>query len=191
MSIQTMEKKRSNVREKIKTQDAKLSEKNKVHKVNHPKSITMDQALPGTNVHIISMNLDGTITVRPDSSGNVLVQCGIISSKVNIKDLYMIEALPETKSVSAPKKLNISRTSNIKSEINVLGMTVDEAVSVVDKYLDDALLCHLASVRIVHGKGTGALRSGLHDFLSSHPEVRNYHLAAHGEGDAGVTIVEF
>lgn len=191
MSIQTMEKKRSNVREKIKTQDAKLSEKNKVHKVNHPKSITMDQALPGTNVHIISMNLDGTITVRPDSSGNVLVQCGIISSKVNIKDLYMIEALPETKSVSAPKKLNISRTSNIKSEINVLGMTVDEAVSVVDKYLDDALLCHLASVRIVHGKGTGALRSGLHDFLSSHPAVRNYHLAAHGEGDAGVTIVEF
>lgn len=191
MKIQTMEKKRANLRKKIDENTTSTLETSKT-KANQQKTIALKDATPGTSVHIISMNIDGTITVRPDSRGNVSVQCGIITSKVNISDLIEIKE-DKTSTTTAQKKpkLNISRSSNIPSEINVIGMTVDEAVSKVDKYLDDALLCHLPSVRIVHGKGTGALRNGIHDFLRSCPYVASYNLGAHGEGDAGVTIVHF
>ena len=154
------------------------------------KTIALKDATPGTSVHIISLNIDGTITVRPDSKGNVSVQCGIITSKVNISDL--IEIKPEAKkTVTAKKqgKLDLSRSSNLSSEVNVIGMTVDEAISVVDKYIDNAFICHASTVRIVHGKGTGALRNGIHAYLRSCRYVSNFELAAHGQGDAGVTIV--
>lgn len=187
MTIQTMEKKRANLREHIN----KNSTSSKVfpEKEKGVKTLSIKDATPGTSVHIISMNLDGTITVRPDSKGNVSVQCGIITSKVNIKDLYEIEP-PEEK---AKKKaiLNISKSSNISQEINVIGMTVDDAVMKIDKYLDDAYMCHLAKVRIVHGKGTGALRSGIHNYLRTCPYVSSFELASHGEGDAGVTVITF
>ena len=187
MSIQTMEKKRSRLRENIKKQDASLTVRNEA-KDKH-KTISMADAQPGTDVHIISMNIDGVITVRPDSKGNVSVQCGIFSSKVNINDLYEIsvEKQPENKKKGS---INISRAASIPTEINVIGMNVADAVSRIDKYLDDACLCHMDQVRIVHGKGTGALRSGIHSYLNGNSIVRGYHLAAHGEGDAGVTVVE-
>ena len=187
MSIQTMEKKRSNLRNQIKKNEAvKASETDN----SNIKTISLKDAVPGTSVHIISMNIDGTITVRPDSGGNVSVQCGIITSKVNIRDL--VEIKPEAKKTATIKrqaKLDLSKTSNMSTEINVIGMTVDEAVSVVDKFIDDAFLCHASTVRIVHGKGTGALRNGIHSYLRSCKHVASFSLAAHGQGDAGVTVV--
>lgn len=191
MKIQTMEKKRANLRKKI-DENTTAPSLAKQPKADKAKTITLEKALPGTNVHIISMNIDGVITVRPDSRGNVSVQCGIITSKVNIKDLYEIkEDKSATKAPAKKPKLNLSKSSNIPSEINVIGLTVDDAIMKVDKYLDDALLCHMPSVRIVHGKGTGALRNAIHDFLSRCSYVSSYNLGAHGEGDAGVTIVHF
>lgn len=191
MNIKTMEKKRTNLREKIKKQDEGLSKKNDTSVIKEKsKTLTLKDAVPGTSVHIISMNIDGVITIRPDARGNVGVQCGIINSKVNINDLCRAEVVEEPKK-TFQKKLNISKSSNIATEINVIGMTVSDAVMAVDKYLDDAYLCHVSKVRIVHGKGTGALRTGIHAFLQRNKIVGNYYLAAFGEGDAGVTIVEF
>ena len=185
--IKSMEKKRTLIRETINKNDRPSDNKKPA---NSKKTLSAAEALPGTEVHIVSMNLDGTIKVRPDSKGNVLVQCGIISSKVNIKDL--IPAAPQTQNEEKAKKsakLNINKTANISQEINVLGMYVDDAIMTIDKYLDDAYLCHIPKVRIVHGKGTGALRSGIHNFLRGHHLVAGFELAAHGEGDAGVTVV--
>lgn len=187
MSIQTMEKKRTNLRESIKKNEAAQKKENTPSPSR--KVLTVNDITPGMNVHVNSLNTDGTVTVRPDSKGNVMVQCGIITSKVNVRDLSPAENIP----VPVPKnvgKLKLGKSATIKSELNVIGMTVDEAVMEVDKYLDDACLSHLAKVRIVHGKGTGALRSGIHSYLSRCRIVKNYYLAAHGEGDAGVTIVE-
>lgn len=188
MSIQTMEKKRANLRENIKKQE-KSDKKSVVTVDNSSKTLTVKDAVPGTTVHIISLNIDGTITVRPDNKGNVMVQCGIITSKVNVNDLTFAKIVePPKPKVTGTLKLGKSAT--MSAELNVIGMTVDEAVMEVDKYIDDACLSHLAKVRIVHGKGTGALRSGIHSYLSRCSVVKNYYLAAHGEGDAGVTIVE-
>lgn len=192
MNIQTMEKKRQKLNSEIKNQDAKLSAKEKTP-AKQAATISLKQAVPGTSVHIISMNIDGTIITRPDSRGNVTVQCGIISSKINVSDLIEIKEPANSGGKSASskgKRVNISRAANIPSELNVIGLTVDEAIYKVDKYLDDACLCHLNSVRIVHGKGTGALRKGIQEFLRSNPVVRSFHQAAYGEGDAGVTVVE-
>ncbi len=189
MTIQTMEKKRQNVRQKIAEKDAALAPK--MH-TNQPISNTLTEkdAIPGTSVHVISMNLDGTITIRPDSRGFVSVQCGIITSKVRLNDLVRAEVVATPKK-KGHGKVNISKASNISPEIKVIGMTVDEALAVIDKHLDDAYLCHLPKVRIVHGKGTGALRNGIHAYLRTCPYVSSFALAAHGEGDAGVTVVEF
>lgn len=187
MSIQTMEKKRANLRENIKKNEQTV--KKETVKSEPSKRLTVKDVTPGMSVHIISMNMDGTVTVRPDSKGNVMVQCGIITSKVNVNDLCRADIVepPKPKNIG---KLSLGKSATIKSELNVIGMTVDEAVMEVDKYIDDACLSHLAKIRIVHGKGTGALRSGIHNYLSRCQVVKNYYLAAHGEGDAGVTIVE-
>ncbi len=195
MSIQTMEKKRQNVRQKIAEKDAALAMK-KNASGEKIETISLKDAVPGTSVRILSMNIEGTITVRPDSRGNVSVQCGIITSKVNINDLVEIKekttlkGTPKKNYSQSSGKVNIGKVSGISTEINVIGLTVDEAVAKIDKYLDDACLCHLPKVRIVHGKGTGALRNGIHSYLRGCPYVSGFHLAQHGEGDAGVTVVE-
>lgn len=192
MNIKTMEKKRSDVRGKINEQDSHLALK-EAKQEEKVQTISLKEAVPGTSVHVINLNLDGTITTRPDSKGNVTVQCGIISSKQKLSNLILIKEEPVPTSNKALKrsgKVNIGRASNIRSELNVIGMTVDEAIVEVDKYLDDAFLCHVNSVRIVHGKGTGALRNGIQNYLRSHPHVKGFHLAEYGEGDAGVTVVE-
>jgi len=192
MKIQTMEKKRTMLREKI--NENNVPEKKLAKPVNTKKTLDAKNALPGTYIHIISMNMDGTIKTRPDSKGNITVQCGIISSKVSLKDVYEIDPPTQNEKAAikgAKTKLNISKSSNIPTEINVIGKTVDEAIAVIDKYLDDAYLCHLPKVRIVHGKGTGALKNGIHAYLRGCSYVSSYELAAHGEGDAGVTVVTF
>ena len=191
ISIKDLEKSRQKVRDKISEKNEKLKLKNDkpTHKVLKPTQIK-----PGDSVKVVSMGLKGTVSSLPDKNGNLFVQCGIIRSKVSLNDLVLIEE--ETINTgkmqrSSSGKLKMSKSYSISTEINLLGRTVDEALSERDKYLDDAYLAHLPSVRVVHGKGTGALRSAVHNYLRKNRVVKNYRLGEYGEGDAGVTIVEF
>ena len=191
ISIKDLEKSRQKVRDKITEKNEKLKVKNDMptHKVLKPTQIK-----PGDSVKVVSMGLKGTVSSLPDKNGNLFVQCGIIRSKVSLNDLVLIEE--ETINTgkmqrSSSGKLKMSKSYSISTEINLLGRTVDEALSELDKYLDDAYLAHLPSVRVVHGKGTGALRSAVHNYLRKNRVVKNYRLGEYGEGDAGVTIVEF
>lgn len=189
ISAAEMEKERERLRKKIQDTSKSTALKAKKPKKEHKPA---DFHL-GDSVRVLSMNLTGTIHSLPDSRGNVSVQMGILRSQVNISDLEIIEeASPYTtrsKKSTGSGKIKMSKSLSVSPEINLLGKTVDEAVSELDKYLDDAILSHLNSVRVVHGKGTGALRKGIHDYLRRQKHVKSYHLAEYGEGDAGVTIV--
>ena len=138
-----------------------------------------------------------TVSSLPDAKGNLFVQCGIIRSQVKLSDLVLIkeDAVPVSyrvpKKGNSSSKIGMSKTASVSTEINLLGLTVDEAISTLDKYLDDAYLAHLPSVRIVHGKGTGALRKAVQQHLKRIKYISNFHLGEFGEGDAGVTIAEF
>ena len=197
-SMKEMEKARTKVRDKINEKNSKISQQaaNPTHKILKPSQIK-----PGDMVKVVSMGLKGTVSSMPDAKGDMFVQCGIIRSKVNIKDLVLIneDAMPNNpykKQTGRTTRSNTSRigaakTSTFSMEINLLGKTVDEAISELDKYLDDAYLSHAPSVRIVHGKGTGALRAAVQRHLKSIPYIKSFHLGEYGEGDAGVTIAEF
>ena len=191
VSIKELEKSRQKVRDEISEKNTKLALKNDkpTHKVLKP-----NQIRPGDSVKVVSMGLRGTVSSLPDKNGNLFVQCGIIRSKVALNDLVLIEE--ETVNTgkmqrSSSGRLKMSKSYSISTEINLLGKTVDEAISELDKYLDDAYLAHLPSVRVVHGKGTGALRSAVHNYLRKNRVVKSYRLGEFGEGDAGVTIVQF
>ena len=190
ISAAEMEKERGRLRKKIKDTSASASLKtNKPKKTYKPSDFKL-----GESVKVLSMNLTGTIGSLPDARGNVTVQMGILRSQVNISDLEIIEEVspyaPKRMNRTAKSKIKMSKSLSVSPEINLLGKTVDEAVAELDKYLDDALLSHLNSVRVVHGKGTGALRKGIHEYLRRQKHVKSYRLAEFGEGDAGVTIVE-
>lgn len=190
ISAAEMEKERERLRKKIKNTSASASLKtNKPKKTYKPSDFKL-----GESVKVLSMNLTGTIGSLPDARGNVTVQMGILRSQVNISDLEIIEEVspyaPKRMNRTAKSKIKMSKSLSVSPEINLLGKTVDEAVAELDKYLDDALLSHLNSVRVVHGKGTGALRKGIHEYLRRQKHVKSYRLAEFGEGDAGVTIVE-
>ena len=191
--IRELEKKRQKVRDKINEKNEKLGMN---AKKDEPKRKELDpkKLKKGDAVKIISMGLKGTVSTLPDAKGNLFVQCGIIRSQVNVKDLV----LTEEETISTPTlqrtntgKIKMSKSFSISPEINLLGRTVDEALAELDKYLDDAYLAHLTSVRVVHGKGTGALRSAVHSHLKRMKNVKEYRLGEYGEGDAGVTIVTF
>lgn len=186
-----MENERGNIREKIKAVDGKLQKQTTNRK---SKSRAEDFHL-GDSVHVISMNLTGIVRSLPDAKNMITVQMGILQSTIPISDVEIIkEEAPKTKLQMKQRagqygaSMNKSRT--IKPEINLLGMTVDEAIMELDKYLDDACLSHLNQVRVVHGKGTGALRKGVHEYLKKQKYVKSFRLGEFGEGDAGVTIVE-
>ncbi len=190
-SIKDLEKSRQKVRDKITEKNDKLSLKadKPAHKPLKPSQIKL-----GESVRIVSMGLKGTISSLPDKNGRLFVQCGIIRSQVSLDDLVLAEE--ETIKTgrmqrSSSGKLKMSKSYSVSTEINLLGKTVDEALSELDKYLDDAYLAHLPSVRIVHGKGTGALRNAVHNYLRKNKVVKSYRLGEFGEGDAGVTIAEF
>ncbi len=191
VSAADMERERERLRKKLNSTGSKMAlETQKPRKQHKPGDFKL-----GESVKVLSMNLTGTVTSLPDAKGNVSVQMGILRSQVNISDLEIIE---EKTSYSAKNmkrtsqgKMKMGKSFSVSPEINLLGKTVDEAVSELDKYLDDAYLAHLNAVRVVHGKGTGALRTGIHNYLKRQKHVKSYHLAAFGEGDAGVTIVEF
>ena len=190
ISAADMEKERERLRKKIKdTSAASTIKAQKQKKAYKPSDFKL-----GESVKVLSMNLTGTISSKPDSRGNVTVQMGILRSQVNISDLEIIEDVnpysPKAMKRTSKSKIKMSKSLSVSPEINLLGKTVDEAVSELDKYLDDALLSHLNSVRVVHGKGTGALRKGIHEYLRRQKHVKSYRLAEYGEGDAGVTIVE-
>ena len=190
ISAAEMERERERLRKKIKDTAGKSALKpQKPKKTYKPSDFKL-----GESVKVLSMNLTGTISSLPDSRGNVTVQMGILRSQVNISDLEIIEEAnpyaPKNMRHTGSGKIKMSKSLSVRPEINLLGKTVDEAVAELDKYLDDALLSHLNTVRVVHGKGTGALRKGIHEYLRRQKHVKSYHLAEFGEGDAGVTIVE-
>lgn len=191
ISAAEMERERENLRKKLKDTSSKVqleaAKPKKLHKAS-------DFRL-GESVRVLSMNVKGTVIALPDAKGNVKVQMGILNSVVPVSDLEIIEEQPtySAKNMQRTSKghLKMSKSASVRPEINLLGKTVDEAVAELDKYLDDAYIAHISPVRIVHGKGTGALRKGVHDYLRRQKHIKEYHLAAFGEGDAGVTIVEF
>ena len=194
--IRELEKKRQQVRDKISEKNDRLALKTPpnapVRKALDPKKLKK-----GDTVRILSMGLKGIVSTLPDAKGALFVQCGIIRTQTNIKDIVLVRdddaaaasVIPKTSSGSG--KLKMSKTMSISTEINLLGKTVDEALAALDKYLDDAYLAHLPSVRVVHGKGTGALRSAVHSHLKRLKYVKEFRLGEYGEGDAGVTIVTF
>lgn len=192
-SMKDLEQSRQKVRDKISEKNENLSLKTP-EKPTH-KLLKPNQIKPGDRVRIVSMGLTGIVSSQPDRNGKLFVQCGIIRSQVNLNDLVLLEE--ETVTTTSPMqrtssgKLKMSKSYSISTEINLLGKTVDEAISSLDKYLDDAYLAHLPSVRIVHGKGTGALRKAVQDYLRRCKYVKSYRQGEYGEGDAGVTIAEF
>lgn len=191
ISVADMERERERLRQKItKTQSPLAMQASKPAKKHKPEDFKL-----GETVKVLSMNLTGTVSSKPDAKGNLFVQMGILRSQVNINDLEIMEEQnpwqPKKKSHTATGKVKMSKSLSVRPEINLLGKTVDEAVAELDKYLDDAYLAHINPVRIVHGKGTGALRSGIHQYLKRQKHVKSYRLGTFGEGDAGVTIVEF
>lgn len=189
-SMSQMEKERTNLRNKMSEKEKKLTNIKK-QAVNHkaPKKLHI-----GDSVKVLSMNLKGTVHTLPDAKGNLFVQMGILRSQVNVNDLVLMDEdvlSPAKKYGSSTSKLKMSKSASVSTEISLIGMRVDEAIAKLDKYLDDAYIAHLPSVRIVHGKGTGALRNAVHQHLKHLGYVKSYKLAEFGEGDAGVTIAEF
>lgn len=170
-----------------------LKQETQPRKAINPKTLKI-----GDGVKVLSLNLKGTVSTLPDARGNLFVQMGILRSQVNINDLELIKeesvsgpGLDNRRKGSGSSGIKIAKSASVSTEINLLGMTVDEAISHLDKYLDDAYIAHLPQVRVVHGKGTGALRAGIHKHLKRLKYVKDFHLGEFGEGDAGVTIVVF
>ncbi len=193
ISMKELEHRRQNIRTKMEDRSGKLAVKAKPDEAS---GLNAKDIKIGDSVKIVSMGLKGTVSTLPDSKGNLYVQCGIIRSQTNIKDLVLVmeqeitaPGLSKGKSFSSGMKM--SKAMSISYECNLIGKTVDEALAVLDKYLDDAYLSHMESVRIVHGKGTGALRNAVQSHLKKLSYVKSYRAGEHGEGDAGVTIVTF
>lgn len=190
-SSKELEAARSELRSRMTDAEKKLVLKNK--KSNN-KQYTIKDFKLGIAVKVLSLNLTGTVSSIPNAKGDLFVQMGILRSQVNIKDLEIIdEPVITSKSLTKSNqgKIKMNKSLGIKTEINLIGMTTDEAISVLDKYLDDAYLAHLTTCRIVHGRGTGALKNAVHSQLKRLKYVKSYRLGVFGEGDTGVTIVEF
>lgn len=191
--IKELEKSRAKVRDKIGETNSKLTLKKES---TTKKILKPDKLRLGDDVRVMSMGLKGVVNSLPDAKGYLFVQCGIIRSKVHISDLELIdeEQLVQDKfkkTGSGMSQIKMSKSMSISAEINLLGKTVDEALCELDKYLDDAYLAHLPSVRIVHGKGTGALRQAVTNHLRRTKYIESYRAGEYGEGDAGVTIAVF
>ena len=195
LSVKELEKQRTAVRDKINKSQEKLAVKAAPPKAH--KASDISEFKEGIYVRILSMNLTGTVVGTPNTKGEVTVAVGSLTTKAKINNLEIItdykepEELKSGKSSTGQGRIKMSKSASISPEINLLGCTVDEAVAKLDKYLDDAYISKLSQVRIVHGKGTGALRAGITAYLKGIPYIKNFRLGEAGEGDAGVTIVEF
>ncbi len=196
MTVKELEKQRSAIRDKMNKRQEKLSvqaAKPKAHKAHD-----ISEFKVGTHVRVLSMNLIGTVTAPPSPKGEITVQMGSLSTKTKINNLEILvgykdpeEAKKAPKGAVGSGKIKMSKAASISHEINLLGLTVDEAVAKLDKYLDDAYISRIPQVRIVHGKGTGALRNGVTAYLRGVPYIKSFRLGEIGEGDTGVTIVDF
>ncbi len=198
-----LEAQRTKLRDKLKQTDEKLAIKTK----GPSKPISPKKLKIGDGVKVLSMNLKGTVSTLPNAKGDLYVQMGILRSLVNIRDLELLDeqdvsgpSIPEKNSRYRVAKgshsasgsgIKVSKSSSISPEVNLIGMTVDEAMPVLEKYLDDAYLAHLETVRVVHGRGTGALKNAVHQRLKKLKYVKDFRLGVFGEGDSGVTIVTF
>lgn len=200
-----LEKQRARLRDQLKQTDGRLTVKAKEQSLPiSPKKLKL-----GDGVMVLSMNLKGTVSTLPNSRGDLYVQMGILRSLVNIKDLDLLDEKEISATLgdgsshayggqtrvksrgSGASQIKIGKSSSISTEVNLIGMTVDEALPVMEKYLDDAYLAHLQSVRVVHGRGTGALKNGVHKRLRQLKYVKEFRLGQFGEGDSGVTVVTF
>ena len=196
MTVKELEKQRSAIRDKMNKRQEKLSvqaAKPKAHKAHD-----ISEFKVGTHVRVLSMNLIGTVTAPPSPKGEITVQMGSLSTKTKINNLEILvgykdpeEAKKAPKGAGGSGKIKMSKAASISHEINLLGLTIDEAVAKLDKYLDDAYISRIPQVRIVHGKGTGALRNGVTAYLRGVPYIKSFRLGEIGEGDTGVTIVDF
>ena len=191
MTVAQMEEERRRLNAKMDKVNAKRGLNTSAPKKEHAAS---DFHI-GDTVHVHSMNLEGTVHTLPNAKGEVVVKMGILNSTVNIKDLEIIEEAKESEKLKQKNtsigKLKMSKTASISPEINLIGLTADEAIMQLDKYLDDAFLSHISPVRVVHGKGAGILRNAVHNYLKRQKHVKSFRLGTFGEGDYGVTIVEF
>lgn len=189
-NAKTMEAQRGKLRDQMNKSSKDLLEQKKRKKGAHSAS---DFKI-GDKVHVFSLSMDGIVQSLPDNKGNISVQMGILRSFVSIEDCEILdEAVITTPTIkrTSKGKVSMNKSASIRPEINVLGKTVDEAVAILDKYLDDAYLSHLPQVTIIHGKGTGALRAGIQNYLKKLKYVKSFRAGSFGEGEMGVTIVEF
>jgi DNA mismatch repair protein MutS2 len=188
--MRDLEQAREQLRGHIKDREGRLGKKNDADGSNRIKA---GELKLGDRVKVLSMGLTGTVNTLPDHKGHLFVQCGAMRSNVNVADLVLLPPDDDDKTeLKKPhKKVNLEKSASISAEINLLGQTVDEALAGLDKYLDDAYLTHMPSVRVVHGKGTGALRKAVHGHLKKTHYVASFRLGEFGEGDSGVTVVTF
>lgn len=191
MPVAELEKQRQRIKDNINKVDKGRALKSQAPARQHKAS---DFHI-GDRVHVASLNLDGTVHTLPNQKGELNVTIGIMNYNVNMSDLTIIEEASEMRKLkqksSGIGKLKMNKTASISPEINLIGMTSDEAIMTLDKYLDDAFLSHISPVRIVHGKGSGVLRNAVHNYLKRQKHVKSFRLGSFGEGDYGVTIVEF
>ncbi len=187
-----LENERTALRNKLNTVNEQLSVK---QEAKPKKKVSAAKLRIGDSVRVLSLNLTGTVSTLPNAKGELFVQMGILRSSVNINDIELLEEPAVTgpglsRQKGQASSIKMSKSLQVSPEVNLIGMTVDEALSALDKYLDDAMLAHLSQVRIVHGRGTGALKNAVHKRLKGMPQIKSYRLGIHGEGDTGVTIAD-
>ena len=156
--------------------------------INKSNNISIDEIKPGKEVFVTSLNQNGIVLSNVSKNNEVQVQIGSI--KMNVKTNLLQNVKGASKKDTSSSTLNISKSRTVKPEINVIGMNVEEANFVIDKFLDDCSLAKLETVRIIHGKGTGKLKNGIHQFLKTNSHVKSFRLGTFGEGEMGVTVVE-
>ena len=172
-------------RDTLRATETAVNEKEAIKKEDNTKPPKTVRA--GDTVNIVTLDQKATVLSAPDSKGEVMVQAGVMKLNVKLKDIRLIDE----KKAAAPTsgKVGLGAGKQVGLELDVRGMLVDEANIIVDRYLDDAYNAGLSEVNIIHGKGTGALRTGIQAFLKRHPLVKGYRMGSYGEGDAGVTVV--
>lgn len=189
--IREMEAERSKLREQISKNQSSIKTKTPKKQSSRLKASDL---FVGADVRILSLNSAGTVSTLPNEKGELFVQAGLLRTKVHLRDLELIKpTAPEKpqRSKSGKGSIGIGKAASIHQEVNLIGMTVDQAMPILEKYLDDAYLAHMTQVTIIHGRGTGALRNAVHNKLKKMKYVSSYRLGEFGEGDMGVTIVTF
>lgn len=199
-NMQELEEERAKLRNQLKKNDQKKEKQLRAA----AKTARAEDIKIGDSVRVISLNMKGTVTSLPNAKGDMQVQMGIMNSQVNVKDVELLKvdtlSGPDGAAIVTSRKtgkgshasqIKVNKSMNVSTEINLIGMNADEAISTLDKYLDDAYLAHLPQVRVVHGRGAGILKNAVHNHLKRLRYVKSYRLGTFGEGNTGVTIVTF